>query len=56
MNNRWARLSAIEYVNPDIGKVTFDGDVWLGHPRFHPEIFPKRFATLKEAIGWLENL
>ena len=56
MNNRWARLSSIEYVNPDLGKVIFNGDAWMAHPRHHADIWPKPFATLKEATKWLENL
>jgi hypothetical protein len=56
MNNRWARLSSIEYVNPNLGKVVFNGDAWMAHPRCHLDISPKPFTTLKEAITWLEDL
>jgi hypothetical protein len=55
-NNDWTRLSSIEYVNPHLGKIIFYGDYWEAFTRFDRDNLSKRFATLKDAINWMDNL
>jgi len=56
MNNRWARLSTIEYNHPELGKVVFTGHLWEARPKFNYEKPSKTFSTLKDAVSWMESL